>query len=76
MRCHIEAFPKRLANLIGSLGHNQRSFAKLVGITEAALSQLLNGQRDPAAETLMKLHKTTGVSIDHLFGIGERENGT
>lgn len=71
MRCHIEAFPKRLANLIGSLGHNQKSFAKLVGITEAALSQLLAGQRDPAAETLVKLHKATGVSIDHLFGIKE-----
>ena len=71
MRCHIDGFPERLDHLIEVLGHNQVSFAKLIGITPAAMSQLLSGQRDPAATTLMKLHKATGVSIDKLFGIGE-----
>lgn len=69
MRCHIDAFPKRLEELMRCLGLNQASFAKLIGITPAAMSQLLAGQRDPAAETLMKIHKTTGASIDRLFGI-------
>jgi transcriptional regulator with XRE-family HTH domain len=69
VRCHIDAFPKRLNDLVKCLGHTQASFAKLIGITPAAMSQLLSGQRDPAAETLMKIHKATGASIDRLFGI-------
>lgn len=73
MRCHIDGFPERLADLIRALEHNQSSFAKHVGITNAALSQLLSGQRDPSATTLIKLHKATGVSIDKLFGIGEKK---
>jgi transcriptional regulator with XRE-family HTH domain len=72
MRCHIEGFPERLKKLMDTLGLNQKEFADLVEITPAALSQLLNGLRDPAAVTLVKLNKKTGVSIDKLFGITKR----
>lgn len=71
MRCCIPTFPARLAKLQRSLGLTQKDFAKRIGITEAALSQLLAGQRDPQASTLIKLNKATGISIDHLFGIGD-----
>jgi transcriptional regulator with XRE-family HTH domain len=68
MRCHIEGFPERLGELMRALGWNQKKFSQRVGITEAALSQLLAGLRDPAASTLIKLHRATGCSVDHLLG--------
>ncbi len=71
MRSSSTIFPIRLAALLTATGLNQRDFAERVGITEAALSQLLNGVRDPAVSTLLKINKCTGASIDRLFGIGE-----
>lgn len=71
MRCHIDGFPERLEGLRKSLGVSQKDFAKRIGITAAAMSQLLSGLRDPAAVTLVKLHNSTGVSIDFLFGINK-----
>ncbi len=66
-------FPERLSKLIESLGIDQSSFAKKVGLTRAAISQLCSGDRSPSAETLRKIHYATGASLDHLMGIGDEE---
>lgn len=67
MRCTNLSFPKRLNELRLALGFSQTEFAEKLGITQAAMSQLLSGKRDPAVSTLMRLKYETGVSLDHLF---------
>lgn len=62
-------FPIRLNNLIEALGVTDARFAKLCGMTPAALSQIINGKRSPALDTLKKIHMATGASIDYLIGL-------
>ncbi len=62
-------FPIRLGNLIGALGITDCRFAELCGMTQAAISQILSGKREPSLETLRKIHMATGVSIDYLMGL-------
>lgn len=69
-------FSIRLANLIAAMGVSDKRFAELVGITPAALSQILNNKREPGFSTLQKIHRNTGADIQYLMGqrIGERSN--
>lgn len=68
-------FRIRLKHLMVALGISQNRFATLIGVTPAALSQILAGKRNPNLETLDKLHMATGVSIDYLIGrkLGQEE---
>ena len=70
-----ELFQTRLACLIVSMGVSQERFSELVGITPAALSQLLSGKREPAFSTLDKIHKNIGADVQYLMGyrLGERK---
>lgn len=63
-----DIFRARIAVLIKSLGMNQNSFAKRIGVTPAAMSMMLNGQREPSFHTLKKIKDKTGASLDFLFG--------
>lgn len=69
-------FRIRLGNLISAMGINQGRFAVLVGITPAALSQILDGKREPAFSTLDKIHMNTGADIQYLMGyrLGEKKS--
>lgn len=62
-------FRIRLENLRRALGVTQARFAEMCGITQAAMSQILSGERMASLETLDRIHMATGVSIDHLLGI-------
>lgn len=70
-----ELFQIRLASLIVSMGVSQERFSELVGITPAALSQLLSGKREPAFSTLDKIQKNIGADVQYLMGyrLGERK---
>lgn len=69
-------FRVRLSRLIHSMGVSDQRFAELVGITPAALSQILSGKREPAFSTLTKIHLNTGADIQYLMGqrTGERRS--
>ncbi len=68
-------FRIRLESLISAMGVTDARFAELVGITPAALSQILSGHREPAFSTLQKIHSNIGADIQHLMGkrTGERK---
>lgn len=66
---------KTLADRIKSLrlkGETQAQFAERLGTTQASISRYLNG-RHPDRETLIKIARCTGVSLDWLLtGEGKR----
>ncbi|MBR3317987.1 MAG: helix-turn-helix transcriptional regulator [Atopobiaceae bacterium] len=47
----------------------QRDLAVASGVTEAAVSKYVNGEREPRAITLTKLASALGVSTDELMGV-------
>lgn len=46
---------------------NQTTFAKRIGISQAALSNIEKGQSNPAIETLISINKRFGISIDWIL---------
>lgn len=61
-------FRFRLRDLIKAMGVTDARFAQLVGITPAALSQILSGKRAPSYMTLDRIHMKTGANIQYLMG--------
>lgn len=57
--------------LIEALGHNQTSFAMLVGITQPALNNYLKGIRRPDVDVAIAIAIRTGITLDWLYR-GER----
>ncbi len=45
----------------------QREFSEKVGITQAALSQILAGTRIPSLETTIKIMKAMKIKFEELF---------
>lgn len=61
-------FPVRLGELIAEHGMSQKEFAKKSGVTEAAISRYLSGERRPGANAAMAMASTLGVSVEYLMG--------
>lgn len=61
----------RLRKVMMNIAPTQRQAAKAIGITEAAFSRYVNGQREPRLSTLRKICQTAGYSADYILGIGE-----
>jgi len=60
---------KKLSERIKALrmkGETQSDFAQRLGTTQASISRYLNG-RQPDRETLIRIAKRTGVSLDWLL---------
>lgn len=62
---------KRVEALMISLGHNQTSFALLVGISQPALNNYLKGIRRPDIDVAIQMQLRTGVTLDWLY-LGDR----
>lgn len=60
-------FRIKLSSLMKALEKNQHQFAKQIGVTPAALNQLLKGKRTPSIHTYLKIVRNTGISYDYLF---------
>lgn len=48
-------------------GRTQKDLAQSVNVTEATLSNYLNGKRDPHFEIVFKIAEEIGVSVQDLF---------
>ena len=64
-----ENFQSRLKELRGT--NSQANFAKLIGVTQVALSSWERGARDPAASTISLIARSCGVSSDWLLGLSD-----
>jgi transcriptional regulator with XRE-family HTH domain len=62
---------RRLAALIEALGHNQTSFANLVGISQPALNNYLKAIRRPDIDVAIAIQMRTGATLDWLY-LGDR----
>lgn len=69
MKKKLDMFHVRFKLLFASLGKSQGSFARQLGITPGAMSQILSGKRHPSTSVLQKICKLTGASADYLLGL-------
>lgn len=58
---------KKIASLIKERGLMQKELADEVGISEAMLSYILRGFKDPSVATLVRLAKALECSVDALI---------
>lgn len=61
----------RIQALMAALGHNQTSFALLVGISQPALNNYLKGIRRPDIDVAIQMQLRTGITLDWLY-LGDR----
>ncbi len=69
------ALGERLRKVREDKGLKQNYVAKLLGITNQALSNWERGERDPDTPTLHRLAEIYGVSADYLLGITNDPKG-
>ena len=62
-----ENFHINLRQLLNELGLSQVEFAEKIGCTQATVSQLLNAERLPSMETLLKIINTFHIKFERLF---------
>ena len=67
-------FVERLKELIAREDIKQKDLAEDVGITEAALSRYMKGDRTPHGETLCNLATALHTTTDYLLGREDRED--
>lgn len=60
-------FPKRLAALLDERGVTQLELAARVGVTRAAMSRYVSGDREPRFVTLMRIAEELGVHVEDLL---------
>lgn len=60
-------FGKNLEQLMIANGLSQVDLANRAGLTPAAVSQLLSGQRNPALSTIMKILSDFPVTFERLI---------
>lgn len=61
-------FASRLSLLLRQRGLSQRDLAEMVGLTPAAISRYVSGERKPKAIILAKIAKSLGVQPEDLTG--------
>jgi predicted transcriptional regulator len=61
-----ENFAKNLKHIMKTIGITQSELAKLAGITNSCLCQVMNGDRDPRLSTIIKIMKVIPVKFDVL----------
>lgn len=62
-----------LKSIMLSKGQAQADFAKACGITQAALSQILNMKRYPSLKTVQKISSQLNVTVDSLLKEKKKE---
>ena len=56
------------------MGYTQTELAKLLNISQGALSGYETGRYDPDIELMQRLTQLFGVSMDELYGLSEKKD--
>lgn len=64
-----ETLGGRIQRMLDERGISRKEFAVMTGLTEAAISRYVTGQREPRAVTLAVIANALGVTSDELLGI-------
>ncbi len=59
---------KRLLQMMKQKELTQRDLAGMAGVTEAAMSRYMRGERQPRAEVVANMATALGVTSDYLLG--------
>lgn len=62
------AFNERLSELICRRGFTQKELAAKAGVTEAAVSHYLKGDRVPRASVMARMADALDTTTDYLYG--------
>jgi transcriptional regulator with XRE-family HTH domain len=66
----VSSFGQRLASLLAQRGVTQLELAARVGVTRAAMSRYVSGDREPRFVTLVRIAEELDVHVDELLGTG------
>lgn len=69
MQYDARLFGKRLKTILNMLEISQNELAKLCSLTPAAISQIINGRRDPTLSTVVKILNIIPVKFENLVKI-------
>lgn len=61
-----ENIAKNLKDMIDFLGLTQAEFASRVGVTQAAISQIVNGEREPSLKTIIAILTVVPTTFERL----------
>lgn len=59
-------FGRNLAEVMLSLGINQTELSEMTGLTQAAVSQIISGKREPALGTVVRVLNAVPVKFERL----------
>lgn len=62
-------FGGRLKTVLRKRGISQTVFAEKAGMTQASLSQIMNGERRANFTTIIRIANTAGLSIDKMVRV-------
>ncbi|SCY23321.1 Helix-turn-helix [Lachnospiraceae bacterium XPB1003] len=63
----MDGFGKRVLLLLGEIGYSQREFAKMIGVSEGALSRYLRDEREPKMEVIASMATALNTTTDYLL---------
>lgn len=66
MKLKCETFGKNLKDIINNLGISQADLSRMCDITPAAISQILNNEREPSLKTICKILEVIPVKFERL----------
>lgn len=66
-------FPDRLAALLADRAMTQLELAARIGVTRAAMSRYVSGEREPRLVTLVRIASELDVSVDELLGVDDHD---
>lgn len=56
--------PRTVADYLAETGRSQADLAELVGVSEAMMSLILRGFRQPSLDVALRLERETGVPVE------------
>ena len=62
-----EVFGRNLGLIMQQLGMSQSNLADKSNLTPAAISQIINGQREPSLGSIVKILKVIPISFERLI---------
>ena len=63
----VSNFPQRLTALLAERGMTQLELAARIGVTRAAMSRYVSGEREPRLVTLVRIAEELDVNVDDLI---------
>ncbi|MEE0999809.1 MAG: helix-turn-helix transcriptional regulator [Treponemataceae bacterium] len=67
---------EKLKDLLLKRGISQKELAQIAGVTEAAVSHYISGDRAPRGAILLKIANALGTTTDFLLSISEKEDNS